>query len=85
MKKGLNFLLAVHNHQPVGNYPEVFEKIYSNAYLPFIEVLEDRISGVFLFTKCHSLKEGLNLVCKVIVYFPTGISNSALRVRGRWV
>lgn len=40
-KKGLNFLLAVHNHQPVGNHPEVFEKIYSNAYLPFIEVSED--------------------------------------------
>lgn len=40
-KKGLNFILAVHNHQPVGNYPEVFEKIYSNAYLPFIEALED--------------------------------------------
>ncbi|MBE0516804.1 MAG: DUF1926 domain-containing protein [Methanophagales archaeon] len=37
----LHFILAVHNHQPAGNYPEVFEKIYSMAYLPFIEALED--------------------------------------------
>ena len=32
--------LAIHNHQPVGNYPFVFEQVYHDAYLPFLEALE---------------------------------------------
>jgi len=32
--------LAIHNHQPVGNYPFVFEQVYHDAYLPFLETLE---------------------------------------------
>jgi alpha-amylase len=32
--------LAIHNHQPVGNYPFVFEQVYHDAYLPFVETLE---------------------------------------------
>jgi alpha-amylase len=32
--------LAIHNHQPVGNYPFVFEQVYHDAYLPLIEALE---------------------------------------------
>jgi hypothetical protein len=31
---------AIHNHQPVGNYPFVFEQVYRDAYLPFLEALE---------------------------------------------
>lgn len=34
------FVLALHNHQPVGNLPEVFEHCFEKAYGPFIEVLE---------------------------------------------
>lgn len=36
----IHLLFGVHNHQPVGNFPEVFERGYKEAYLPFIEVLE---------------------------------------------
>lgn len=32
--------LAIHNHQPVGNFPWVFERSYQQAYLPLIEALE---------------------------------------------
>ncbi|MGB0036328.1 MAG: alpha-amylase/4-alpha-glucanotransferase domain-containing protein [Candidatus Acidiferrales bacterium] len=33
-------VLLIHAHQPVGNFEDVFERAYAQAYLPFIEVLE---------------------------------------------
>lgn len=39
MKK-INFLFAVHCHQPVGNFEHVIEDAYRMSYLPFIETLE---------------------------------------------
>ncbi len=33
------FILALHNHQPVGNLPEVYAAAFKDAYAPFIEVL----------------------------------------------
>jgi len=35
----LYFILALHNHQPVGNLPEAFEKNFEGAYAPFLEVI----------------------------------------------
>ncbi|GCE12142.1 alpha-amylase/4-alpha-glucanotransferase domain-containing protein [Tengunoibacter tsumagoiensis] len=32
--------LLLHNHQPVGNFPWVFQQVYEEAYLPMIEALE---------------------------------------------
>lgn len=32
--------LAIHNHQPLGNFPWVFEEAYRKAYLPMAEALE---------------------------------------------
>ncbi|HEX6477507.1 MAG TPA: alpha-amylase/4-alpha-glucanotransferase domain-containing protein [Ktedonobacteraceae bacterium] len=32
--------LLFHNHQPVGNFPWVFQQVYDEAYLPMIEALE---------------------------------------------
>jgi hypothetical protein len=32
--------LAVHNHQPLGNFPWVFEQAYQQAYLPLVEALK---------------------------------------------
>jgi len=32
--------LALHNHQPVGNFPWVFQQAYLQAYLPMLEALE---------------------------------------------
>jgi hypothetical protein len=37
----LNFIFAVHNHQPVGNFEHVIERAYRKAYLPFLELLAD--------------------------------------------
>jgi len=33
----LIFLFAVHNHQPLGNFPDVFSQAFDRAYLPFLE------------------------------------------------
>lgn len=32
--------LLLHNHQPVGNFPWVFQQVYEEAYLPMISALE---------------------------------------------
>src|SRR2546427_10578144 len=32
--------LVIHNHQPVGNFPWVFQQVYEDAYLPMIDALE---------------------------------------------
>lgn len=36
----VTLVLALHNHQPVGNFDWVFEDSYRDAYLPLLEVLE---------------------------------------------
>lgn len=35
----VSFILALHNHQPVGNLPEVFSNAFKKAYAPFLEIL----------------------------------------------
>ncbi len=36
----VNLILALHNHQPVGNFHWVFEEVCSKAYEPFLKVME---------------------------------------------
>jgi hypothetical protein len=36
----VQFIFAIHNHQPVGNFDFVAEEAYKKSYLPFIKVLE---------------------------------------------
>lgn len=36
----ITFLIVLHNHQPVGNFDDVFEAVYQSAYRPFLEVLD---------------------------------------------
>ena len=36
----VQFIFAIHNHQPVGNFDFVAEEAYRKSYLPFIELLE---------------------------------------------
>jgi hypothetical protein len=36
----IHFGLVIHNHQPVGNFPWVFQQVYEESYLPMIEALE---------------------------------------------
>lgn len=38
--KSIHLALALHNHQPVGNFDFVFAEAYQRAYLPMIELLE---------------------------------------------
>jgi alpha-amylase/alpha-mannosidase (GH57 family) len=41
----LVFAFAVHDHQPVGNFPEVVARVYERAYAPFFEAVK-RYPGV---------------------------------------
>ena len=36
----VTLILCIHNHQPVGNLPDVFEQAYRDAYLPFLDAIE---------------------------------------------
>jgi len=35
----INFILGIHNHQPVGNFDHVFEEAYQKSYLPMLEAV----------------------------------------------
>ena len=35
----VRLILALHNHQPVGNFDGVFEEAYADSYAPFLELL----------------------------------------------
>ncbi len=37
---GIHLGLLFHNHQPVGNFPWVFEQVYTESYAPMIAALE---------------------------------------------
>jgi hypothetical protein len=41
MHHPVTLLLAIHNHQPVGNFSHVLEESYHKAYLPFIQLLTE--------------------------------------------
>jgi len=41
MSKPVTLLLAIHNHQPVGNFSHVLETSYQKAYLPFTRALTE--------------------------------------------
>ena len=47
MAPRISLALAIHNHQPVGNFGWVFAEVYQQAYLPLLEALE-RHPGVRL-------------------------------------
>ena len=40
MAPRISLALAIHNHQPVGNFGWVFADVYGQAYLPMLEALE---------------------------------------------
>ena len=50
MSQRIRFVLALHNHQPTGNFEHVFEQAYQDSYLPFLE----------LFRRYGSLKIALH-------------------------
>jgi len=38
MPRPIRLVLALHNHQPIGNFDHVFERAYQESYHPFLEV-----------------------------------------------
>ena len=50
MPNRIRLILALHNHQPIGNFDNVFEDAYRDSYLPFLD----------LFTQYESLKIALH-------------------------
>lgn len=40
MSTSIRFCLVLHNHQPVGNFGNVFEDAYRDSYLPFLDTFE---------------------------------------------
>lgn len=41
MATRVSLMLAVHNHQPVGNFPDILENAYRKSYLPFVQTMKD--------------------------------------------
>ena len=40
MPNPIRLCLVLHNHQPVGNFPHVFQQAYEDSYLPFLDVFD---------------------------------------------
>ncbi len=40
MTKPIYLLLAIHNHQPVGNFGGVFEEAFAKCYWPIVRLLD---------------------------------------------
>jgi 4-alpha-glucanotransferase len=36
----IRFVLCIHNHQPIGNFDDIFEMAYERAYRPFLDVMD---------------------------------------------
>lgn len=74
MSKKLNFAWGLHNHQPVGNMPWVFEKVYQQAYQPFLTLLDNHprikvtfhYSGVLLEWLENNHPEALSLLKRLL-------------------
>ena len=47
MSRRISLALAIHNHQPVGNFGWVFDEVYEKAYEPMVAALE-RHPGISL-------------------------------------
>ena len=42
----VKLILALHNHQPVGNFDSVLEEAYTLSYKPFFDVLEKPVAQI---------------------------------------
>ena len=56
---GLRLILALHNHQPVGNFDGVFEAAYRDSYRPFLDVIEGYADIPFVLHTSGPLMEWL--------------------------
>ncbi len=60
MSKPIRFILALHNHQPIGNFEHVFENAYRDSYLPFLDTFEPYESLKIALHTSGSLMEWLD-------------------------
>jgi alpha-amylase len=56
---GVRLILALHDHQPVGNFDGVFEAAYRDSYRPFLDVLEEYPAIPFVLHTSGPLVEWL--------------------------
>lgn len=60
MSRPIRFILALHNHQPIGNFDHVFENAYRDSYLPFLDTFEPYESLKIALHTSGSLMEWLD-------------------------
>ena len=60
MPNPIRFVLALHNHQPVGNFDHVFEQAYEDSYRPFLDVFDRYPSLKIALHTSGSLMEWLD-------------------------
>lgn len=60
MSNKIRFVLALHNHQPIGNFDGVFEQAYADSYKLFLDVLERYESLKIALHTSGSLMEWLD-------------------------
>lgn len=61
MSHTIRFVLALHNHQPVGNFDGVIEQAYQDSYRPFLDVFENYPSLRISLHTSGSLMEWLSV------------------------
>ncbi|MDP8252972.1 MAG: DUF1926 domain-containing protein [Candidatus Kaelpia aquatica] len=73
-KDSINFLIAVHAHQPVDNFDNVFHQAFESSYIPFFNTLSQfpeikisfHISGSLLDWTLKNQVEFLNLIKSLV-------------------
>lgn len=60
MPPRIRLVLALHNHQPVGNFDHVFQQAYDDSYRPFLDIFERYESLKLSLHTSGSLMEWLN-------------------------
>jgi len=74
MAKPVTLLLAIHNHQPVGNFSHVLETSFQKAYLPFTKALTEHphirvtlhYSGFLLEWLKENHPEFIDRLCRLV-------------------
>jgi alpha-amylase len=61
MANSIRFVLALHNHQPVGNFDNVIEQAYRESYLPFLDVFTHYASLRFALHTSGCLMQWLDV------------------------
>ncbi len=61
MSSTIRLVLALHNHQPVGNFDGVFEQSYQESYRPFLDVFDEYPSLPISLHVSGSLMEWLEV------------------------